>query len=108
MFRLFFTLIPSIQWYKLKHTLKISILEALFFFFLSVPQQKQLPTVIVGDLPLSQLSIESLIEAIGIDGDKLCLGCINEDYPTEIPDDLEAESYYDYYQPLRDAAEEDE
>lgn len=57
---------------------------------------------------LGYISIESLIEAIGIDGDSLCLGCITEDYPTEIPEDLEAESYYDYYQDLKDAAEEDE
>ena len=62
----------------------------------------------LGAETLGYISIESLIEAIGIDGDNLCLGCINEDYPTEIPEDLEAESYYDYYQPLMDAAEEDE
>ena len=62
----------------------------------------------LGAETLGYISIESLIEAIGIDGDNLCLGCINEDYPTEIPEDLEVESYYDYYQPLMDAAEEDE
>lgn len=62
----------------------------------------------LGAETLGYISIESLIEAIAIDRDSLCLGCINEDYPTEIPDDLEAESYYDYYQPLRDAAEKDE
>jgi amidophosphoribosyltransferase len=62
----------------------------------------------LGAETLGYISIESLIEAIGIDGDNLCLGCINEDYPTEIPEDLEAESYYDYYQPLMDSAEEDE
>ena len=31
-----------------------------------------------------------------MDEDELCLGCVNENYPTEIPDDLEAESYYDF------------
>ena len=43
----------------------------------------------LGAETLGYISIESLIEAIGIDGDNLCLGCINE-------------------QPLMDAAEEDE
>ncbi|MBR5503132.1 MAG: amidophosphoribosyltransferase [Methanobrevibacter sp.] len=57
---------------------------------------------------LGYISIESLIEAIGIDGENLCLGCITEDYPTEIPEDIEAESYYDYYQHLKDSSEEDE
>ena len=57
---------------------------------------------------LGYISIESLIEAIGIDGENLCLGCITEDYPTEIPEDIEAESYYDYYQHLKDSTEEDE
>ena len=62
----------------------------------------------LGAETLGYISIESLIDAIGIDGDSLCLGCISEDYPTEIPDDLEADSYYDYYQDLIDATEEDE
>ena len=62
----------------------------------------------LGAETLGYISIESLIDAIGIDGDKLCLGCITEDYPTEIPDDVEADSYYDYYQDLIDATEEDE
>ena len=57
---------------------------------------------------LGYISIESLIDAIGIDGENLCLGCITEDYPTEIPEDIEAESYYDYYQHLKDSTEEDE
>ena len=51
----------------------------------------------LGAETLGYLSIESLIEAIGIDGENLCLGCLNEDYPTEIPEDLEAESYLDYF-----------
>ena len=45
---------------------------------------------------LGYISINSLIESIGMDEDELCLGCVNENYPTEIPDDLEAESYYDF------------
>ena len=44
---------------------------------------------------------------MGIDGDDLCLGCITVDYPTEIPEDLEAESYYDYYQTIKDPADEE-
>ena len=62
----------------------------------------------LGAETLGYISVESLIEAIGIDGENLCLGCITEDYPTEIPDDVEADSYYDYYQNLIDATEEDE
>ena len=62
----------------------------------------------LGAETLGYISIESLIDAIGIDGDSLCLGCISEDYPTEIPDDLEADSYYDYYKDLIDVTEEDE
>ncbi|AMK15525.1 amidophosphoribosyltransferase [Methanobrevibacter olleyae] len=62
----------------------------------------------LGAETLGYISIESLIEAIGIEGEKLCLGCLNEEYPTEIPEDLEAESYYDYYKSLTDAAQEDD
>ena len=51
----------------------------------------------LGAETLGYLSIESLIEAIGIEGENLCLGCLNEEYPTEIPEDLEAESYLDYF-----------
>ncbi|WP_461462927.1 amidophosphoribosyltransferase [Methanobrevibacter sp.] len=50
----------------------------------------------IGSDALGYISIHSLVEAIGMDEDELCLGCINEKYPTEIPDDLEAESYYDF------------
>lgn len=49
---------------------------------------------------LGYISIESLIDAIGMDKDDLCLGCLNEEYPTEIPDDLEVESYYKIQQVL--------
>lgn len=45
---------------------------------------------------LGYISIESLIESIGMSEDDLCLGCLNENYPTDIPDDLEAESYYKF------------
>ena len=46
---------------------------------------------------LGYISIERLVEAIGIDKDDLCLGCLNEEYPTYIPDDLEAETYYKFF-----------
>ena len=62
----------------------------------------------LGAETLGYISIESLIDAIGMDGDNLCLGCITEDYPTEIPDDVEADSYYDYYQDLIVSTEEEE
>ncbi len=61
----------------------------------------------LGAETLGYISIESLVKAIGIDESKLCLGCLNEDYPTEIPDDLEAESYYDYYNRLSDSEDEE-
>ena len=62
----------------------------------------------LGAETLGYISIESLVEAIGIDAEHLCLGCLNEDYPTEIPDDVEAESYYDYYTELNDSDDEEE
>ena len=43
---------------------------------------------------LGYITIPALVEAIGMPEEKLCLGCINEDYPTEIPEGLEAETYY--------------
>ena len=43
---------------------------------------------------LGYITIPALVEAIGMSEEKLCLGCINEDYPTEIPEGLEAETYY--------------
>ena len=43
---------------------------------------------------LGYITLPALVEAIGMDKDELCLGCINEEYPTEIPDGLEAETYY--------------
>ena len=43
---------------------------------------------------LGYITLPSLIKAIGMDEKDLCLGCLNEDYPTEIPEGLEAETYY--------------
>ena len=45
---------------------------------------------------LNYISLDNLISAIGIPAEELCLGCLNEDYPTEIPSDLEVESYYKF------------
>lgn len=52
----------------------------------------------LGAETLGYISIESLVKAIGMDEKDLCLGCLNENYPTEIPEDLEAESYYAYFE----------
>ncbi len=43
---------------------------------------------------LGYITLEALIEAIGMPKEDLCLGCLNEEYPTELPDDIEAETYY--------------
>ncbi len=43
---------------------------------------------------LGYITLDSLIEAIGMPGENLCLGCLNECYPTELPEDIEAETYY--------------
>lgn len=43
---------------------------------------------------LGYISLESLVEAIGMPYENLCLGCLNECYPTELPENIEAESYY--------------
>ncbi|MDO5849395.1 MAG: amidophosphoribosyltransferase [Methanobrevibacter sp.] len=43
---------------------------------------------------LGYISLESLVKAIGMPADDLCLGCLNECYPTDLPDDIEAETYY--------------
>lgn len=43
---------------------------------------------------LGYISLESLVKAIGMPADELCLGCLNECYPTELPEDIEAETYY--------------
>ena len=43
---------------------------------------------------LGYITLPALVEAIGMDKEDLCMGCLNEEYPTEIPDGLEAETYY--------------
>ncbi len=43
---------------------------------------------------LGYITLPALVEAIGMPEENLCLGCLNEEYPTEIPEGLEAESYY--------------
>lgn len=43
---------------------------------------------------LGYISLESLVKAIGMPKKDLCLGCLNECYPTYLPEDIEAESYY--------------
>lgn len=43
---------------------------------------------------LGYITLPALVKAIGMDENDLCLGCLNEEYPTEIPEGLEAETYY--------------
>ena len=43
---------------------------------------------------LGYITLPALVKAIGMDKEDLCLGCVNEEYPTEIPEGLEAETYY--------------
>ena len=43
---------------------------------------------------LGYITLEALVEAIGMPEENLCLGCVNEKYPAEIPEGLEAETYY--------------
>ena len=43
---------------------------------------------------LGYITLPALVEAIGMPEENLCLGCLNEEYPTEIPEGLGAESYY--------------
>ncbi len=44
---------------------------------------------ILGVDSLGYLSIESLIECIGIENGNLCVGCLTGEYPTELPEDIE-------------------
>jgi amidophosphoribosyltransferase len=37
---------------------------------------------------LGYLSVESLVECIGIPRDELCVGCLTGEYPTELPADI--------------------
>jgi len=43
---------------------------------------------------LGYITLPALVEAIGMPKENLCLGCLNEEYPTELPECLEAETYY--------------
>ena len=43
---------------------------------------------------LGYITLPALVKAIGMPEENLCLGCVNEKYPTEIPEGLEAETYY--------------
>jgi amidophosphoribosyltransferase len=43
---------------------------------------------------LGYITLPALVKAIGKPKENLCLGCLNEEYPTEIPEGLEAETYY--------------
>ena len=43
---------------------------------------------------LGYITLPALVDAIGMEEEQLCLGCLNEKYPTELPDDIEAETYY--------------
>jgi amidophosphoribosyltransferase len=43
---------------------------------------------------LGYITLPALVKAIGMPEENLCLGCLNEEYPTEIPEGLEAETYY--------------
>ena len=43
---------------------------------------------ILGVDSLGYLSLESLIECIGIENGNLCVGCLNGEYPTSLPEDI--------------------
>ncbi|WP_407374094.1 amidophosphoribosyltransferase [Methanobrevibacter sp.] len=43
---------------------------------------------------LGYITLPALVKAIGMDKEDLCLGCLNEEYPTDLPDNIVAESYY--------------
>ena len=43
---------------------------------------------------LGYITLPALVEAIGMPEENLCLGCLNEIYPPDIPEGLEAETYY--------------
>ncbi len=43
---------------------------------------------ILGVDSLGYLSLDSLVKCIGIGQDRLCTGCLNEEYPTTLPKDL--------------------
>ncbi|MDR2967531.1 MAG: amidophosphoribosyltransferase [Methanobacteriaceae archaeon] len=43
---------------------------------------------------MGYISLDSLVEAIDISANELCLGCLTENYPTEIPSDLKSNNYH--------------
>ncbi len=43
---------------------------------------------------LGYITLDALVEAIGMPKENLCLGCVNGEYPTELPEGIEAETYY--------------
>ncbi|WP_298500931.1 amidophosphoribosyltransferase [uncultured Methanobrevibacter sp.] len=43
---------------------------------------------------LGYITLPALVEAIGMPKENLCLGCVNEEYPTDLPEGIEAETYY--------------
>ena len=43
---------------------------------------------------LGYITKEKLVEAVGFPEEELCSGCVTEEYPTEIPENLEPEAYY--------------
>ena len=49
---------------------------------------------ILGVNSLAYLDIDSLQNCIGISKDKLCLACVNEEYPTELPESSEDYTFH--------------
>ncbi|WP_405304254.1 amidophosphoribosyltransferase [Methanobrevibacter sp.] len=43
---------------------------------------------------LGYITLDALVEAIGMPKENLCWGCVNGEYPTELPEGIEAETYY--------------
>ena len=43
---------------------------------------------------LGYITLPALVKAIGMPKEDLCLGCVNEEYPTDLPEGIEAETYY--------------
>jgi amidophosphoribosyltransferase len=37
---------------------------------------------------LAYLSVDALVDCIGIERDQLCLGCLTCEYPTKLPDNI--------------------
>jgi len=43
---------------------------------------------------LGYLSLESLVECIGVKKDELCTGCLTGEYPTSLPENIEEYEAY--------------